>query len=207
MTDAFLSRGDSSGAAAMLAKVFVDPSTPEKTAAEVAARGRPLVGGPDWERRVPAARGEMHRRTVAEAGTRRLGAEDVDLMDAEGQSHRLHDLVTGQVTLVVLSTRYCERCLNELAGLGGLLRHIRHYDDVNAMLIFAEAGEMQDAVAEVGLDIPVYYDTERAAQQALNAWDAPDYFVLDRLGQVRFSANSFEEVVRQVEALRATEGA
>ena len=153
----------------------------------------------------------MHRRTLAEAVNRGLGSEDVEVVDADNVSQRLSDVIAGQVTLVVLSTRYCEACLRELPKLDGVLRHLQSLGDVTAMLItvdqLTDTREMREIVADMGLDIPVYHDAERAAHQALNAWGAPGYFVLDRDGRVRFSANSFEDVVRQVEALRATEGA
>ncbi|MCZ6917105.1 MAG: redoxin domain-containing protein [Gemmatimonadetes bacterium] len=209
MADAYFSLGETSGATAMLANVFVDPSTPDTTASDVARRAQALTDGSSWEQLVAYARLEMHRRTLAEAAPRPLAPEEAEVVDADGRSHRLRALVKGHVTLVVLATRYCRSCLNELPNLDAVLKRIGAYDDVNAMIITGEqpTGEMQQLVTDMGMDIPVYYDMERAAHQALNAWETPGYFVLDRSGLVRFSANSFEEVVRQVEALRTAEGA
>ncbi len=69
------------------------------------------------------------------------------------------------------------------------------YDTPNA--------EFRAFVAENGLTFPIYLDTDRAAQRALQNQGTPTYLVLDPRGRIRFDTYSPDHLLRQAEVLRA----
>ena len=68
----------------------------------------------------------------------------------------------------------------------------------------APGAGFQAFVAETGLTFPIYFDPDRAARRALQNHGTPAYLVLDSAGRVRFDTGNLEDVLRQVEVLRAT---
>lgn len=199
LAEARLATGDAVGSAEMLSRLTVDPAR----SADVTARALRLVDSTSWRGMLAQARQRMIVATLAEAQPRAL-EHPVELLDHHGDTHDLHDLVRGQITIVAFLWPPCVTCLDDLAALQAARHHVQSPFRV---ILITEERPSEEAVGRLrarGLDFPLMTDAKGQAAIALESWGTAGYFVLDPRGMVQFPNTTLEDVPRQVEALAHT---
>ena len=197
-----LALGDTAGAMELMARVAADPATPPAYADSARTRLGRFHAADAWDRQVQAARGEM-RATVMQRAINRGVRGAVTLTDSAGREMQLDPAHTG-LTVVAFWSRWCppsRQQLGELERTAGVLRE----RGVRVVTIANDApGEdLRKFVTENGLTFPIYFDTDRAARRSFQNEGTPTYMVLDASGRIRFNNHGLEDVLRQVEVLRA----
>lgn len=198
MADALLALGDHDAAAGHLAFVAVDPATDNN--ANDSLRALSGLDESAWIKLVTNARGEMYRRTLAEAVLRDVGPLTLRASDgAEADP----DAVFGETaTVIVVWSRNCGASVQTMPNVAMFARE--QSEDVRVVAITNQDPEESEAhVVEQGWDVSRYYDPGGASLQALNSWGTPEFFLLDGEGRLRYTQTGLETLPRQIVTLRA----
>jgi thiol-disulfide isomerase/thioredoxin/uncharacterized small protein (DUF1192 family) len=197
--------GNTAQALEMWARVAVDPGTQGGFADSVRTRLGTDFNPGRWDAAVSRGRANLQNYVLEEAVERPLPTP-VQLMGGGGETHSLSLLANGEVTLVAFWSRYCGHSLDALPQLQRTADRLSA-QGVRVVKIIDESisAELEDFLAEKGLGVPVFYDAHGAARTAFNQWGTPQYFVLDRTGQIRFEYSSLPAVLRQVQVLQDLE--
>jgi hypothetical protein len=196
-----LSVGDTVGAAPLLARLAVDPSTTRAFEDSVQNRlGRHFDRG-EWARLEQAGH-EALTAYISEQAINQpiLGA--VHLTDARGRRVDW-SANQGKVGFVAFWSRNCAPSLMQLGQLGHLSARLQA-DGIHVTTITDEppSPELTKFLTEKQYDFPVAYDVDREARRAFDSKGTPSYFVIDVGGRIRFASHSLNDVVRQVAVLQ-----
>lgn len=205
VADTRLAMGDTAGAAGVLARLAVDPSTGPAFADSARARLGRHVTADAWARQVQSARGEM-RKFVMRGAVNRPVRGTVSLAGMDGGGWTM-DPENPVPTVVAVWSRWCLASRQQLGELQRVTQALRERG-IRVVTITHETpdAEFREFLAENGLTFPIYLDTDRAAQRALQNQGTPSYLVLDPRGRIRFDTHGLEDLLRQTEVLRGTGG-
>ena len=196
-----LAAGDSAGARSAFARAAADPALPPAAAdsLRMAAGATPEA----WRTAVDEGRTAMLRATLASAG--RGSVPDGRLVDAAGRPTRLRELL-GPGPAVVHFWSSCHVSTAMLPRVKALRERLRAAG-VPVLAVTGEDREPSEAfLREAGVEVDAHYDTRGEVARALGVWVAPQFFVLDGAGRVRFAFSRVEDVERQVAALLSEAG-
>lgn len=201
-----LAAGDSLAAARNFARVAVLPTNDTGDRTDPGSRnpGASLVDADRWERLKRSAREEMHARVLARSVDRRPAVDPVYLSDTRGVRHDLDELRRGTVTVVAFWDPNNGRALQDLPELRFVIRRVRAIGGEVVMIArSAPSARLTSLLEEKEVPLPLYYDTDRSATRAFsNNW-APEYFVMDYSGRIRFFDSRLQDLVAEVDALLA----
>ena len=201
VANAALGVGDTTRALPYLARLAADPTTDPLTVDRLTELGARVVGFDEWFHEVDRAYSTMVDRTLARSVPRRV-AGDLELRGPDGRSHRLDSIHRGNVTVVAFWSCACgpagqiapefNRIADQLTGFGV---------DVFAVQTPSIYGDHPLSSTPLGLDVPVYYDTDARAAAEFGFWGSVQLFVLDTDGLIRFEYVPIEDVLRTAVAL------
>jgi len=202
LADARRRVGDGPGAAAMLARLAVDPAyggdDPE-------IRALTLVPPAEWERVKRHADSLMLEETESEMSDPVVLPRSLRVADPDGTERDLRRLIEGRITVVAVFWPGGRQSYQELRRLQEALGRLPR--QVGAILIGTEgisAGQLQELDA-AGVTLPVLIDDHLEFAAAAGAWGYPSYYLIDAHGVVRYSSYALEGIPRQVLALQRSE--
>lgn len=197
-----LAGGDTIAAATSLARaVAVRFAGPSERGLDPSL-GPTLVSPDRWEIMVRSARDEMHRRLLARSIDRPLRADPVYVFDSEGAKRGFDELRDGTVTVVALWEPQSPPAVRALPELGRVTDLVRALGGEVIVVTRAPPGErLTTLLNEHRFGGPLYHDRDRRVTEAFQTVVAPEYFVLDFDGRIRFDDSSLEDVLPQVDAL------
>ncbi len=122
-----------------------------------------------------------------------LNSEEIDLASLKGK-----------VVVIDFWAHWCGPCRASMPKLKELLKK---HQDQGFVLIGVHVGpdeeSMKKTVEALEIDWPIAYDPMKKIGTAYACDSYPDYYVIDRKGQLRFADLANSEVPRAVEALLA----
>jgi len=120
----------------------------------------------------------------------RRPAPDYDLIDARGTRHELAESM-GRVTLVNFWATWCPPCVHEIPSMNRLAAAYDEDEFAIVSINFREDPEhILQFMSEVDVDFPVLMDQDGAVSRDWGVFAFPSSFILDRLGQIRYSVNT-----------------
>jgi hypothetical protein len=198
---ALLARGDTNAALQSYARVVADPGTPATLRDSIDAIVT-HAGAGNWAQLVSNATQEMRQSVLQRAAPRSLSGP-VRFMTRSGETRRLTEVVSNQVTVLMLWSPYCVPSMERLHDLD-LLRERLAPQGVQVVTVvdqpFSKDLEQALRVQRAG-QLPVLYDFRGDARRAFTSFGTPDYYVLDSSGRLMFAHSRLEELPRQVAAL------
>jgi len=197
---------DSAGALEAWANVAADPATAIAFEDSVESR---LGGGFDigrWRRLTQRGKTRM-KAAILEGATRLEVKGRVALLDSAGRSTAFDDLRRGQVTVVAFWSRFCGPSIEQLPELMKLTRSLED-NGVRVLAITDEppSQEVEEFVQRYAPGLRVFHDVRSDLTRALNQWATPEYYVLDRDGDVRFVLSRLSDLERQTAVLMVPDG-
>jgi hypothetical protein len=196
-----LQAGDTAGAAALLARVSVDPGTEPALRDSVSALAG-AMGAAAWSARLETARREMRERVLMRAVQRPVPAR-ARLVSSAGETVTVGDAMGGTGAVVVFWSRRCGPAVESVDAINRLAASLRA-GGVRVIAVTDEApsAEFAAEVRRLGLGVPVYHDTRREAAHGFRAVGTPEYFVVDAGGSIRYEDTAPSDIPRQLAVLR-----
>jgi hypothetical protein len=200
-----LATGDTLAAALSFARASTRPvhrAAEELEPGSGMAVGAELVGVDEWRRLRRASADERYRTLLARSEIRELRVRPVHVYDSQGGRHTLGELSGHTVTVVAFWEPSCGPAVRDLPDLHRTADRVRALGGELITVTEEPPGErLSTVLAEHQADLPLYHDLDRSASAAFQQYGAPEYFVLDPTGRIRFSQSDLGEVVAQVDAL------
>ena len=114
-------------------------------------------------------------------------APDFELVDVDGDKHRLSDY-RGKPLIINFWATWCPPCREEMPSMNRAWHKVK--DDVSMLAI--NVGEDEDTIfifsADYPIDFPVLLDSSGAVIREWPVKGLPTTFVLDREGNIRYTA-------------------
>ena len=114
-------------------------------------------------------------------------APDFELVDVDGEKHRLSDY-RGKPLIINFWATWCPPCREEMPSMNRAWRKVK--DDIAMLAI--NVGEDEDTIfifsADYPIDFPVLLDRSGAVIKQWPVKGLPTTFVLDREGNIRYTA-------------------
>lgn len=190
-----LALGDTAGAAPLVARIAIDPSTSAAYADSARAMlGRHFDAG-TWHAHTDSARRDLRDAILEQTVNRGLRGR-VRLVDADGRATTLEP-ASETATLVAFWSRHCPPSVEQLARFQAAAERLRARG-VRVVAVTDEepSDEARRFLAEKKLTFPAYYDVDREARRAFENQTTPRYFVLDPDGRIRFGTYAPEDAER-----------
>jgi hypothetical protein len=194
-----LGSGDSVAASRLYSLVAVDPATSTVLRDSILKAYSPFWRGGELE----AARKTMAERILALAINRRI-PDSLSLQSSDASPVRLRQLLNGKVGVVAIWSRFCGPSMAQLRMLNNVKDALEHQDV--AFIPITIEGPNPDAKAALvagGARWDSYYDADGSLRQALHNTRTPQYYVIDRHGNVRFAGGLAWSSVTQAAVLSA----
>jgi hypothetical protein len=196
--------GDSATALSIWATISVHPTTSAAFADTVRERLGISFKQERWEADRATAWEDLLRTTRGEAVERAL--PDLVLATSAGHRQTLASLLRdAEGAVAVFVSRTCAGSMHALPRLQELAHELAE-QGVVVVTITKDAIEpgYLEPFRSAGFELPIYHDITGAASPAFNTWVTPDYFVLDRNGNVRFEHGDLTLIAVQLAALRGS---
>lgn len=191
-----LAAGDTLGAVYHYARVAIDPVTPLANADSLRRLALEVVEPEVWERWTREAQAEFQRRMLQDAVLRPLPG-DLLLRDAAGVTRGLREITQGRVTLVAFWSHGIGPSRMELPRLQSLANSLQPGGiGVIAITTDPYTPALAEFLESQGITIPVYFDADESVTNTFSVVLAPEYFILDQAGWVRFELSRKHAYVR-----------
>jgi hypothetical protein len=190
----------------LLARVAVDPSTNRREADSLATLSERFTSRAAWAGALRDAAKAMRTAVMADATVITL-AESPRLQSGDGTAPRLAAVLDGRVAVITFWSRFCAPSLQQFT----LLPAFEHRLDSAGVALVAVTDEapspaVRAFVASNKLRAPTYHDTWGEMTRAFQVFGTPQYFVVDRLGRIRFRYTTLEKALTQAVVLARIEG-
>jgi hypothetical protein len=196
--------GSSAAALSTWAIISVHPTTAASFADTVRQRLGISFDNARWERDRAIAWEDLLRTTRGQAVERAL--PDLVLATSEGNRQTLASLLReAEGGVAVFVSRTCSGSMHALPRVQELAHELAEQGVIVVTITKdpVEPGYIS-AFRTAGFELPIYHDITGAASPAFNTWVTPDYFVLDRNGNVRFEHGDITLIPLQLAALRGS---
>lgn len=200
-----LAVGDTAAAARSLARAAAPAF--DRTGGEAGATlrigtGEELVGRDRWELMRRTARDQMYRAILSRSVSRQPRLRPVYLFDGRGRRHTLEELGHRTVTVVAFWEPWSGPAVRDLPRLRRVAYLVAALGGSVLAITEEPPGErVARHFAEEEMGVRLYHDLDRRASAAFEQYGAPEYFVLDLDGRIRFADSDLDDVVAQVDAL------
>jgi len=194
--DALMAAGDTVAAIEALARVAVDPVTSMSQADSLRRFALAHVRPDVWESWTRSARVELQRMMLQDAVLKPLPTGLV-LKDWSGTEHRFNELAGGNTTLVAFWSREIGSSRVELPTLQRLADELAA-NGVQVITVTWDPStpDLAHFLEEQGFSLPVYFDTDQQVSTAFGVAWAPEYFLLDEAGWIRFELSRKHAYIR-----------
>lgn len=203
IADARMELGDTLDALNLLSRVVVDPSSSPTVGDSLNLLGSRIMGADQWLGAVRDSRQLMYDRSLA-AATDKTVSLAVPLQRKDGSETTLFEETKDGVAVVAFWSRYCAPSLDQLADLQEVAQRLESRG-VSVLAITEErpSQNLADFLSSSVPNLPVYHDFRGAALAAFNSWGAPEYYVIDADGRLRFDRVWLADVERYAAALES----
>jgi peroxiredoxin len=201
IADFMLARGDTAGAVSELAKAAADPMTNTTAVSQIARLGVALTGGAGWDAALARARASLREEVLATSVRRKI-SEDATLVDLQGGTASLLDLLAARVTVVAFWSPASSPAVRELPELQRLAERLEP-KGVGFVAITPDepAGGLKAYVDSRGITLPVFMDRRGAAARIFGQWGTPEYYIVDHEGRIRFEDSDLGDIIWQASVL------
>jgi peroxiredoxin len=201
VADLMLARGDTAGAVSELAKAAVDPLTNANAVSHIARRGIALAGGAGWDAALARARAGVREEVLATSVRRKI-SEDAPLVDLQGNTASLLDLLGARVTVVAFWSPSSGPAIRDLPELQRLAERLEPKGiGVVAITRHEPAGGLKAYMESHAITFPVFIDRRGAAARIFGQWGTPEYYIVDHEGRIRFEHSDLEDILWQASVL------
>jgi peroxiredoxin len=196
-----LELGDTAGAAAVLARVAVDPSTSEAFADSAGQRLGRHAAPEAWGASLADARTAL-RDYATEGLINRRTPRSFRLVDGTGREQTV-ETSGGGPTVLVFWSRDCPPSRMQLPAVTRQLALLSEMG-VRVITVTKEApsAELSAFLEEGGHRFPVFHpDADRTVERAVGNRGVPHYFLLGRDGRVRYESHRPDDLARVASVL------
>ena len=194
--DVLARAGDRDGALRALSRAWADPAGRDTAEARAFALG--IEGNPDWERYKVDAELALFSHVMDEAIVRYVD-ESIRLTEPDGAIRTLGELIEGQPAVVAFIRRYSGPALTDLPRIAVVADAVQATGGRFFLIDVGSEGPLTPYLDFNGVDIDLYTDRFGSARDAFRSASAPDYYVLDASGRIRFEHSQVGELLRQYE--------
>jgi hypothetical protein len=206
--DVMAGLGQTKQAFEYLARTAVDPWTSTAIADSLEERAHAALYPGEWEMMLEGAKAQMARHFLRDVSPLRFVEADLQVEDANGNVRNLTEVMADRISIIAFWSGNDLVAVQDLDPLIEIHDRVRDYDA--QLLTITQHQISADSVmyfsAGHDLPFPVYRDVSSNVQRWFNVWGAPEYFVVDASGSVKFSFSEVDDLLNQVAALHYESG-
>ena len=185
LAEAYRAVNDQERAVWAFAAAAVDPATSQDS--PINLRKSVPVSDAAWESAITTLRKEMLRRTFLAAVREVIPPATV--LRSDGTAVQLHHELGRAATVIVFWSRYCAPSLEAMPQIAALTAELSGEGVPVLSVTRDQPADVRAFLSSAAIDLNVYYDASGEAATALNNWGTPQFYVLDRKGDLRFRSD------------------